>query len=173
MRALWRGEEVTCDGRFVKLRGARVRPVPPEPIRIELAGRGPRLLGVIARHADIWNVNWPPIPARVAAAEEHLARACAEVGRDPGSLERRMWIFTRVREPDPARDREEFRRWNPWFSELSDAEVDAGSIVGSPERVTARLQEIAERMCIDVPVVDLSGTDYATVCAAIEALPAG
>jgi alkanesulfonate monooxygenase SsuD/methylene tetrahydromethanopterin reductase-like flavin-dependent oxidoreductase (luciferase family) len=150
MRALWRGEEVT-----------------------RVAGRAPRLLRVIARHADVWNVNWPPIPGRVASAEAHLATACQEIGRDPASLERRMWIFTRVREPNPEVDRAEFRRLNPWFAELDDAEVDAGSIVGSPEACTERLREVATSMHIDLPIIDLSGTDYATVRSAVEALPAG
>jgi alkanesulfonate monooxygenase SsuD/methylene tetrahydromethanopterin reductase-like flavin-dependent oxidoreductase (luciferase family) len=173
MRALWRGEEVTRDGTWVKLARARVRPIPANPIRIELAGRAPRLLRVIARHADVWNVNWPPIPGRVASAEAHLATACQEIGRDPASLERRMWIFTRVREPNPEVDRAEFRRLNPWFAELDDAEVDAGSIVGSPEACTERLREVATSMHIDLPIIDLSGTDYATVRSAVEALPAG
>ncbi len=84
-----------------------------------------------------------------------------------------MWIFTRVREPDPAFDRAEFRRLNPWFAELSDAEVDTGSIVGSPEACTQRLLEIATSLHIDLPIIDLSGTDHATARAAVESLPAG
>jgi len=172
MRALWRGEEVTREGTYVRLRGARVRPIPPRPISIELAGRRPRLLRVIARHADVWNVNWPPIPARVAEAERNLAAACKEVGRDPDELERRMWIFTRVREPDPAADRAEFRRLNPWFPELSDDEVDASMVVGSPAFCTQRLSEIARSLRV-LPIMDLSGTDFTTVQAAVEAIPAG
>lgn len=171
MRALWRGEEVTRDGRYVKLRRARVRPVPPRPMPIELAGRRPRLLRVIARHADIWNVNWPPIPERVAEAERHLALACQELGRDPRELTRRMWIFTRVREPDPPADRAEFRRLNPWFAELSDAEVDAGMVVGSPEACSERLAQIRSSLRIDQPIIDLSGADFASVRRAVESLP--
>jgi alkanesulfonate monooxygenase SsuD/methylene tetrahydromethanopterin reductase-like flavin-dependent oxidoreductase (luciferase family) len=172
IRALLRGEEVTRDGTFVKLAGARVRPVPPHPIRLELAGRRPRLLRVIARHADIWNLNWPPIPARVSQAEAYLRAACDEIGRDPDSLERRMWIFTRVRDPNPDVDRAEFRRLNPWFAELGDAEVDAASIVGKPQACWERLLEVASSMHIDLPVIDLSGSDYASVRSAIDALPA-
>lgn len=173
IRALWRGEEVTRQGHYVRLAGARVRPVPPRHIPIELAGRRPRLLRVIARHADIWNVNWPPIPSRVAEACRQLAAACKQVGRDPAEIVRRMWIFTRVREPDPPLDRAEFRRLNPWFAELSDEEVDTSMVVGSPEACSARLAEIAASLHIDEPIIDLSGADFATVQRAVETLPAG
>ncbi len=106
-------------------------------------------------------------------AERYFEEACVAHGRDPASIERRMWIFTRVREPDPAVDRAEFRRLNPWFAELSDAEVDAGSVVGSPEAVSQRLEEIADSMRIDLPIIDLSGTDFATVRSVVESIPAG
>jgi alkanesulfonate monooxygenase SsuD/methylene tetrahydromethanopterin reductase-like flavin-dependent oxidoreductase (luciferase family) len=60
-RALWRGESVTLDGAHVRLDGARVRPVPVGGrISIEIAAKGAQLLGVVARHADVWNVNLPP-----------------------------------------------------------------------------------------------------------------
>jgi len=84
VRALWRGESVTRRGRHVALEEARVRPVPPGgQLPIEVAAKGARLLAVVARHADVWNVNWPAIPARVEASASELARACHAIGRRP------------------------------------------------------------------------------------------
>ena len=173
VRALWRGEAVTRQGRFVSLEAARVRPRPPGGrLPVEIAGRGPRLLEVVARHADIWNVNLPAAPEAVRQAEAQLERACRRNGRDPNEIQRSQWIFTRV-DPDAGpRDRlGEFRRLNPWFSELSDAAVLPGLVVGEASACAAKLLEIAEQLGIQRPVVDLSGADFESVRRTLEALP--
>ena len=86
LRPLWRGETVSLHGRFTQLDGARVRPTPGR-IRIEIAAKGPRMLELVARHADVWEVNLPPLAARVAQAQRRAGRAL-----------RALW-------PRPARDR--------------------------------------------------------------------
>ena len=134
VRALWRGESVTRQGRYVRLEGARVRPA-PGPLPVEVAARRRRLLGLVARHAQRWNVNWPPIPARVEGSAALLAEACAEIGRDPATIERRLWMHTRVGRFETPQALAEFRRWNPWFAELSDEELAPSLIVGLAGRV--------------------------------------
>lgn len=175
VRALWRGEDVTRSGRFVTLDDARVRPLPPAgALPIEVAAKGRRLLGVVARHADVWNVNLPPIPARVAAAAHQLADACTGLGRDPDTIRRCQWIFTRVQErPDPAAALEEFRRLNPWFDALPDAEIAPALVLGSGADCGARLAQIAQELRLDLPVVDLSGVDAETARRTLDAIPPG
>ena len=175
VRALWRGETVTRAGRFVALDGARVRPSPPGgSLPVEIAARGPKLLRVVARHADVWNVNLPPIPARVGAARNVLEQACHELGRDPREIVRHLWIFTRVQERrDPAGALADFRRFNPWFAGFSDAEMQDAQLVGSPASCAERLTALAGALELDLPVLDLSGLDAAGVGRALEALPAG
>ena len=174
VRALWRGESVTRRGRFVSLEGARVRPLPPGGrLPIEVAAKGARLLGVVARHADIWNVNWPAIPARVGASAAELARACRSERRDPAEIRRRLWIFAR---PEPLSRQDalaEFRRWNPWFRELSDDELAPGLAVGKPAECRERIASFAAELSLEMPVVDLSGLDGSRARDALEALPAG
>jgi len=174
LRALWRGECVTLSGRHVRLDGARVRPVPPGGrIPIEIGARGPRLLDVVARHGDVWNVNLPPVAARMAEASGHLARACERAGRQPGELERSMWIFTRVQErPDPAAALEEFRRLNPWFEEIPDAEIAASLVVGDGAQCRGQLAAIAEDLGLELPVADLSGVDAHSARKSLDALAA-
>ena len=172
VRRLWRGEEVTARGRFVQLSGARVRPCPPAGrLPIEIAAARSRMLQVVARHADVWDVNLPPIPSRVAAAEGILADACQRIGRDPAEIHRSMWIFTRPHGDSRELEiRDEFRRLNPWFQSLSDDQLGEAIVTGPPETCRRRISEIAESFQLELPVADLSGLPHDAARRAIEAL---
>ncbi len=171
VRALWRGEEVTFHGRYVQVEGARVRPTPPAGrIPIAVAGQGARLLEVVARHADAWEVNLPPLAERVARAAAHLEDACARVSRDPAEIRRSMWIFVRTGDLPRGEIRSEFRRFNPWFADLSDAEVDRAAVAGPAEHCLERLAEIRRELCLDLPVIDLSGLEPPAAQGILDAL---
>ena len=90
VKALWRDERATVQGRHYQVVDAWCAPKPdPAPV-IMVGGAKPRMLRVIARHADWWNVSWTGIAdyrEQVAECE----RACAEIGRDPATL-RRSWF---------------------------------------------------------------------------------
>ena len=79
IRALWTGERVSYDGRFFRLKDARQRPVPTEPIPIVIGGAGPRTLALVREHADWWNV---PVHAL-----DRLDQGRAEVGGARVSLQ--------------------------------------------------------------------------------------
>lgn len=173
-RRLWRGEEVTVEGRFVRLHGARVRPCPPAGRPpIEIAAAGPRMLELVAAHADVWDINLPPVPALVGEAERSLAAACRKLGRAPEEIRRSMWIFTRPQAaPGDARLRDEFRRLNPWFHKVPDAQLDEAIAAGPPEACRERIGEIARRFRLDLPVADLSGLAHDAARCAVDALAA-
>ncbi|MDJ0846907.1 MAG: LLM class flavin-dependent oxidoreductase [Myxococcota bacterium] len=159
VRALWRGETVTRRGRYVQLDGARVRPTPPGGrLPITIAGRRARMLEVVARHADFWDINLPPIRDQVAGAEEQLAAACERVGRDPAGIGRSMLLFTRV-DLDPEDALGEFRRLNPWFGEIPDQELRPALLVGEPARVRQSVRERASELGLALPILDLSGVE--------------
>jgi len=172
VRRLWRGEEVTARGRYVRLSGARIRPCPSAGrLPIEIAAAGSRMLRVVATHADVWDINLPPIPSRVRAAEQILAAACRQGGRDPAEIRRSMWIFTRPHgDPRDVGLRDEFRRLNPWFGTLPDDQLDEAIVAGSPEACRRRIREIAESFRLDLPVADLSGLSHDAARRAIDAL---
>ncbi len=172
VRGLWRGESVSMSGRFVVLDGARIQPAPPAGrIPISIAGRRPKVLELVAAHADTWEINLPPLPDRVAEASAKLENACRQRGRDPAEIERSMWIFTRVQKSDdPTRAFDEYRRLNPWFGELSDDECATATIVGSAEHCQTRLASLADELALDFPVIDLSGLDAAASHVALKGM---
>jgi alkanesulfonate monooxygenase SsuD/methylene tetrahydromethanopterin reductase-like flavin-dependent oxidoreductase (luciferase family) len=171
VRALWRGEEVTRLGRFVTLDRARVL-APEERIPIHVAaGSSKALLEVVGRHADGWDLNLPPLRDRVGEAEAILRDVCAAHGRDPRALARSMWIFARPgREAaDPALVRE-YRRLNPWFRELSDADLRESIVCGPPGDASSRIQQLGREFDLDLPIADLSGLGAEAAGAALHAL---
>jgi alkanesulfonate monooxygenase SsuD/methylene tetrahydromethanopterin reductase-like flavin-dependent oxidoreductase (luciferase family) len=172
LRALWRGETVTQRGRYVRLDGARIRPTPPSGIPIAVAARRPRMLELVARHADVWDVNLPPLPERVREAAGLLEDACRRCRRDPDTIRRWMWIVTRTGS-DAAQARAEFRRFNPWFPDLDDALVDRAVVHGSPGSCRERLAELAQELQLALPVVDLSGADAETARHTLESCAPG
>jgi alkanesulfonate monooxygenase SsuD/methylene tetrahydromethanopterin reductase-like flavin-dependent oxidoreductase (luciferase family) len=172
LRALWRGEEVTRRGRFVALERARVRPPPRGALPIEIGARRPRLLRVVARHADAWNINLPAVAARVARASDALAAACAQEGRDAARIARRQLLFARVQErPDRAAALGEFRRLNPWFADIPDAEVEPALAAGEASECRAQIQALAGALALELPILDLTGADRRTAERTLDAFP--
>jgi alkanesulfonate monooxygenase SsuD/methylene tetrahydromethanopterin reductase-like flavin-dependent oxidoreductase (luciferase family) len=166
------GEDVTCFGRFVRLDRARVRPVPRGgQMPIEIGGAGPRMLVLIARRAARWDVNLPPLAARVADAAAVLDRAAQAAGRDPRAIGRSMWILVRPgEEPRSEAVRDAFRRWHPWFRSLTDDEIAEAAIAGPVGRCRDRIAELRTRLGLDLPVLDLAGLDRASAESAMDQL---
>jgi alkanesulfonate monooxygenase SsuD/methylene tetrahydromethanopterin reductase-like flavin-dependent oxidoreductase (luciferase family) len=172
LRRLWAGESVTLHGRFVTLDEAIVRPLPRGGrMPIEVGGAGDRLLAVVARHADRWDLNLPPVASRIRAASARLAAACQATGRDPAAIGRSMWVFARPGRAteDPALAAE-FRRWQPWFRELPDADLGEAILAGPIVACRARLATLRDDLGIDLPVLDLAGLAQVDAEAALEAM---
>lgn len=169
LRALWRGEEVTAQGRFVQLDRARVRPVLASPPVIELAAARPRMLALVAEHADAWNINVAPLAERVAAASARLEAACAPRGREPGEIERVLQIFAR---PALALDSPEllaqFRRFHPWFDDVRDTQVCRAVLCGGASAARAQLSRMRRELALDLPIVDLTGLARSEAAKALE-----
>jgi alkanesulfonate monooxygenase SsuD/methylene tetrahydromethanopterin reductase-like flavin-dependent oxidoreductase (luciferase family) len=82
-------------------RGPRLGRMP-----ILIAGKGPRMLGLVARHADAWNAAWYGPPETAEGLDERLANldeALTAAGRDPASLTRTVGVFVdfpHLRQPE-------------------------------------------------------------------------
>jgi alkanesulfonate monooxygenase SsuD/methylene tetrahydromethanopterin reductase-like flavin-dependent oxidoreductase (luciferase family) len=99
---LLRGAVVTTSGRFHRfhrLRNAPLLPPPDRRIPLLVAGGGPRMLRLAARHAQAWNTAWHGAPDdRLHAQLAAMARALADEGREAGSL--RVTVGASVTDPD-------------------------------------------------------------------------
>jgi len=56
LRGLWSGAPFDYDGEYFRLEGAQQAPVPQGKIPIVIGGTGKRTMGLVAEHADWWNV---------------------------------------------------------------------------------------------------------------------
>ena len=90
IRRLLDGETVTHDGPRYQLVDAICRPLPIQPhLPILVGGSGPqKTLRTVARHADAWNTSgqFEKVAETVATLDAH----CAELGRDPATIERTL-----------------------------------------------------------------------------------
>jgi alkanesulfonate monooxygenase SsuD/methylene tetrahydromethanopterin reductase-like flavin-dependent oxidoreductase (luciferase family) len=151
VRRLWRGEEVSLAGRFVALEGARVRPALAAPPPIEVGGRGPRLLRAAAAHADAWNVNLPPLAV-------HVARAARALGASDARIARTCQIFARPgADPRDPSLLAAYRRFNPWFGAIPDAELAPAILAGDASDCRRRLDALRAELRLALPIVDLTG----------------
>lgn len=85
---LLRDEPVaSLEGRYYRLRDARMDPKPVGPMPLMIGGAGEKVMaGIVARQADEWNV-WGT-PEAFAHKSAVMTRACEEAGRDPRTLRR-------------------------------------------------------------------------------------
>ena len=98
VRALLRGQTVTTEGRYVRLRDVALNHPPAQPPPISLGVRGPKSLRLSGRHADGTILDASANPDDVRAA-----RAAIEEGRNgiEGLSAHRITVFA---EPDADRD---------------------------------------------------------------------
>jgi probable F420-dependent oxidoreductase len=92
-------------------RAADAAIVPPGPRQagppILIAGKGPRMLDLVARHADAWNAAWYGRPEAADELRERIANvrdALARAGRDPSTLELTAGIHVAVADAPDAPD---------------------------------------------------------------------
>jgi probable F420-dependent oxidoreductase len=101
MVPLLRGERVTVAGRYHRADDAVLLPPPDRRVPVLIAGTGPRMLRLTARHADAWNTAWYSDP------DERLDKQLAEMrtaleaeGRDPATLRRTAGMNCELTDPD-------------------------------------------------------------------------
>lgn len=85
LRGLLDDETTTLEGEHYALREAVAYPKPVQDrLPLLIGAKGPRMLGVVARHADEWNM-WS-LPPELAAKRDELDRACEANDRDPATI---------------------------------------------------------------------------------------
>jgi alkanesulfonate monooxygenase SsuD/methylene tetrahydromethanopterin reductase-like flavin-dependent oxidoreductase (luciferase family) len=92
------------DGTYHRLTGAFGNPKPvqrPHP-PIIIGGRSAATLRVVAEHADLWNIPGGDIDDAVHRSAL-LDRYCTEIGRDPASITRSMFLPVSYDQPESTR----------------------------------------------------------------------
>jgi F420-dependent oxidoreductase-like protein len=86
--ALQRNDRTTFEGRHYTLLDAPFAPKSLQSPRLPvlIGASKPRMLRLVARHADIWNMVCTPEDG--AAANGRMDELCREIGRDPATLDR-------------------------------------------------------------------------------------
>ena len=116
------------------------RPCPP----IWVGGKGgPKLLDLVARHADGWNTVWQWTPEDYRERLAALDRACATAGRDPTTVTRSLGLYALVGEDerDLRRRFERLQAVSPpgILDRVSLEEWRQGRLVGGVEEVREQL----------------------------------
>lgn len=86
LRRLWTDESVTFEGKYEKVTGAGLCPMPVQrPIPIWFGAAAPASFRRAGRLADGWIPLVPPGP-KLDEARAHVEEGAAEAGRDPSTL---------------------------------------------------------------------------------------
>lgn len=124
---LLREGQVDFKGKYYEARECALRPRGPsrQGPPIWIGASKPRMLRLVAQRADAWNTVWHKTPEGVTRRYAGMVEACAEVGRDPSTLELTAGTFARILAPGEARP-----------------EGETG-ICGEPEEVAQAIQGFA------------------------------
>ena len=96
-----REETSNFEGTYYQLRQAASRPRPVQQPRppLLLGAFGPYMLKIVARYGDTWNAFGKPDEMR--ERNELLDQYCGELGRDPNSLTRSLYLWAASVKDDP------------------------------------------------------------------------
>ncbi len=106
---LLRTGHATFSGRWQHAIDAEIVPSGPRPggPPLLIAGKGPRMLDLVARHADAWNAAWYGHPDEAHELRERIGRlreALGRAGRDPTTLALTAGVFVAVADDPDAPD---------------------------------------------------------------------
>jgi len=80
---------VDFEGSYYRARDCQIRPRGPSSAGPPLlvGTRGPRMLDITARWADMWNSGYLSGPSDLDEPRAALEQACTDIGREPGSIQ--------------------------------------------------------------------------------------
>jgi len=174
-RAMFRDERPTFSGRYYSVDGAINQPPPLQPggPPILIGGQGERrTLKLVAQYADALNLTSDR--AEIPHKLEVLARHCADVGRDPATINK-TWLASAIvgstpAEADAHRDRLLRSRGVDWagLDEATRRALTARILIGTPESVAAEIQEAALAPGLDGVILNFpaNGADADAIHAA-------
>lgn len=134
MKSLWSEPQTTFDGRHFHVKDAFCEPKPPRRPPILIGGTGEKvLMGIAARHADIWN-NMAVTQSQLAGKVEALRRRCDDVKRDFAEIRVSQQCVVIIEETDEAA-RASLAKAGKVYGGHMGAGLEEHGIWGTPERV--------------------------------------
>ncbi len=122
VKALWTEKQVTFQGKHYGVNAAYCEPKPDPLPPIIVGGQGPRMLQLVARYADGWNIAWTK-PEEYRQKLQVFKQACQQEGRDPTQV-RRSW----------------FGRCTCVATAEEAATLQGRGLLGTPEQIVEQLQ---------------------------------
>jgi len=164
LKLLWTEERATFAGRHFSVTNAICEPKPlPRPAGaagrppILIGGGGERvLMGIAARHAEIWN-NLAVFQPQLGAKIEALKRRCGELGRDFDTLEVSQQCVV-VIAPDEAGAKAALEKAGKVYGGHMGGALAEHGIWGAPERVIECIERHVELGCTTF-VIEFFGRD--------------
>jgi alkanesulfonate monooxygenase SsuD/methylene tetrahydromethanopterin reductase-like flavin-dependent oxidoreductase (luciferase family) len=142
MKQLWTKDEAEFTGKYYSVNRATFLPKPvqkPYP-PILIGGGGAKMLRVIAKHADAWDIGFST-PDEIKGQLVRLREACNEVGRDPNDIENTYQGRVVIAE----KDEDALAEAEKWREERHAKKDDwdwKTAIVGSPEKCVDTLKSL-------------------------------
>ena len=154
LRRLFGEGAARFSGRYYQLHGAEAQPKPTRTeaspsIPLLVGGMGDRVLPLVARCADEWNLTTAS-PLIYRARSERLDELCLACGRDPSEIRRSVAVGFLIggSERELRRRSEAMQRLIPTLAGVDTSEVPnavrrSGWVAGTPDQIVTVLQALA------------------------------
>ncbi len=139
LRGLWTEEKFSFAGEHFTVSDAFCEPKPVRRVPILVGGGGERvLMGIVARHADVWN-NMAVSQHLLDSKIEALRRRCDEVGRDFDELTISQQCVVVIAETEEE-SKQALAKAQKIYGGHMGAHLEEHGIWGTPERVIECLE---------------------------------
>jgi F420-dependent oxidoreductase-like protein len=157
LKSLWTEERTTFEGEHFRVKDAICEPKPVRRPPILVGGGGEKvLMGIAARHADVWN-NLAVFQDRLGDKVAALRRRCEEVGRDPGDIEISQQCVV-VLGADAAEAEAHLSKAKRIYGGHMGGSLEQHGIWGDPEGVIERIRRHVDLGCTTF-LMELFGRD--------------